>query len=151
MSYGSDLYKARERAFRSEVYDVVGRAHDAIEREFGVTDKKRTDLKAAQKKDATAEERELSKTDTGQTRHSGSWERDVEYARAQAAARRVDAASATERTGDPEVPGEDTYTHGGSGEPPNVDPEVQALLDSGVPLEVGGDNKLREVKTDKTN
>jgi hypothetical protein len=49
----------------------------------------------------------------------------------------------------PEVPGEDSYTHGGSGEPPTVDPEVQALIDSGVPLEVGGDNKLREVKTDK--
>lgn len=49
----------------------------------------------------------------------------------------------------PEVPGEDSYTHGGSGEPPKVDPEVQALIDSGVPLEVGGDNKLREVKRDK--
>lgn len=131
MSYGSDLYKDRERA-------------------YSVTDKKKADLKAAQKKDATAEERELAASDSGTARHISAWERDAEAAKAQAAARKAAAESATERTGSPEVPGQDTYTHGGSGAPPNVDPEVQALIDSGVPLEVGGDNKLREVKGDKT-
>lgn len=46
----------------------------------------------------------------------------------------------------PEVPGEDTITHGGSGEPPSVDPEVQKLLDSGKELYVDGQNQLREVE-----
>jgi hypothetical protein len=46
----------------------------------------------------------------------------------------------------PEVPGEDTFTHGGSGEPPSVDPEVQKLLESGKELYVDGQNQLREVE-----
>ena len=44
----------------------------------------------------------------------------------------------------------DTSTQGGSGAPLTTDPKVQALIDSGKDLEVGGDNILREVKKDKT-
>jgi hypothetical protein len=51
--------------------------------------------------------------------------------------------------GVPEVPGADTYTHGGSGEPPSMDPKVKALIDSGKPLFVNGQNQLQEVEPDK--
>jgi hypothetical protein len=118
------------------------------------TEQKRQSLKD-DRSSATSEERELAKSDTGDTRtgrHSGSWEGDAEYQKAHAARPAADAAEAARakatQTGIPEVPGEDTSTHGGSGVI-SVDPKVQALLDSGRDLEVGGDNILREVKKDK--
>jgi hypothetical protein len=115
-----------------------------------MSEKKKAELKA-ENKDTTAEERALSRDREAPGRHSGAWEVDAEANRARAASARVDAAEAEARkarVGTPEVPGADTYTHGGSGEPPSMDPEVKALLESGKPLEVGGDNKLREKRVE---